>query len=109
MDIEQGNFKELLTITRDWNNNLFLGFQEIKRILKNAGVTHIRSNIPPGAGIEYPRKSQPFPSPDPELRSRPCWRGHSSISLIGRGVALMLFQGNFLEIYPLEFAGNSSS
>lgn len=62
------------------------------RVLKNSGIADTRSNTPPGAEIEHLRKSQAPLSSHPKLRSRPCWRGHSYVSLIDRQVTVMAFQ-----------------
>lgn len=69
------------------------------RVLKNSGIADTRSNTPPGAEIEHLRKSQAPLSSHPKLRSRPCWRGHSYVSLIDRQVTVMAFQ----KVPPLDF------
>jgi len=36
----------------------------------------------------------------PTAGSRPCWKGHSCVSLMEEQVIVMLFQWNLLEILP---------
>ena len=44
-----------------------------------------------------------LPFPEPEMRSRSCWKEHSHGSLSSRGLIVVTCQ---LELHPLELAGN---
>lgn len=47
-----------------------------------------------------PEKDQSISISPPTAGSRPCWKGHSCVSLMEEQATVVLFQWNLLEILP---------